>query len=97
MNVNPHDEKTIVTARELRWTLANIKDRDSRITIKLKLSKEGWQPRFHKIIHVSDSNVVLVDEKNNQLKFIDLKEIVQFVVNNIVQKKTTHDLFEVRA
>jgi hypothetical protein len=81
----------------VRWLLVEIKDIDSEVGIKFRLKGHGWQSIFHKIIHISDTNVVIVDEKNNQLKFITLDDVTHFSINKAFQKMRPNFHYEIRS
>ena len=74
------------TIKQMRWTLADLKDIQPETGIRLRIKGQGWQSVFHKLIHVLDSHVVFLDEKNNHLRFITLVEAVQFSINQAFQK-----------
>ena len=74
------------TIKQMRWTLADLKNIQPETGIRLRIKGQGWQSVFHKLIHVSDSHVVVLDEKNNHLRFIAFVEVVQFTINKAFQK-----------
>jgi uncharacterized protein YjiK len=90
-------EKDLFSVKQMRWLLVEIKDIDPEVGIKLRLKSHGWQSIFYKIIHISDTNVVVVDEKNNQLKFITLDDITQFSINKAFQKMRPNIHYAIRA
>jgi hypothetical protein len=88
-------ENSLFSIKKLRWFLADMKDNDPDIKIKLRLKRDGWQSRFYTISHVSDSSVVILDDNHNQLKFIGFSDILQFTINKNFKNMQAHRHFDI--
>ena len=86
INQTTTPEYSSYTVKQMRWTLADLKDIQPETGIRFRIKGQGWQSVFYKLIHVSDNNLVVLDEKNNHLRFIAHVEVVQFAINRAFQK-----------
>ncbi|HEY0744781.1 MAG TPA: hypothetical protein VGD40_25115 [Chryseosolibacter sp.] len=92
-NSNSSENHKLLSRKKTRWLLSAAKDDNS--TLKLKLAGTGWQSGYHKIIHVSETSIVIIDEKANLLKFISLADITEFSLNQTLLKKVFQQHYEV--
>ena len=88
-------DKNTFSVKGLRWLLTDIKDNSPKTKIKFKLKIDGWQKHFYLISHVSESNVIILDDKRNELKFVFLDDVVQFSVHNHFGDIKAHNHYEI--
>jgi hypothetical protein len=88
-------ERLVLSPRQMRWLLVDMKDEHPDLGVKFKIIDHGWQSTFYRMIHVSETHVVLMDEKSNQLKMVSLTEILQFSINRAFKKMAAHSYFQV--
>ncbi len=88
-------DKNYFSIKGLRWLLIDIKDNSPKTKIKFKLKTGGWQKHFYLISHVSESNVVILDDKKNELKFILLDDVIQFSVHNHFGELKANNHYEI--
>jgi hypothetical protein len=81
----------IVPALELRRLLFELRDFRPDIGIRFRVMGEMWHTNHHKILKITEKGVVLNDERNNKLVFIqDLNNVMQFEIDNPYQIYQPH-------
>lgn len=62
---------------ELRRLLYELKDQRPDICVRFRLLGEMWQPSFSRVFKLTESGVILINEKD-VIEVKDLREIIQF-------------------
>lgn len=80
-----------VPVLQLKRLLYELKDLRPDICVRFRLIGEMWQVSFHRIISLTEKGVVLNNEKDNKLIFIqDLSNVMQFEIDHSFREFEPH-------
>ena len=65
----------------LQQTLLDIKENGQNVSARFRLIGELWQEKFVRIVAVTEDRVLVVDEHDNKMVSLKLKDIMQFEVD----------------
>lgn len=76
------DKNFTISVLELRRLLTQIKDRRPDICLRFRRVGEMWQTDMMRVVTVTDSRIMLNDEKNNKLISLAFSNIMQFELDD---------------
>lgn len=77
---------------ELRRFLYELKDQRPDVCVRFRIIGEMWQSHFFKVVKLTESGAVLMNETTNQAMVIkDLREVVQFEIDSPYQNYQPHN------
>ena len=90
-------ETAEINVLELKRLLIELRDKRPDICIRFRLIGQMWLLHFMRIIHITDTGVVLKEDVSNRLMTVhDLRNVIQFEIDHRFQNYRPHYHFDVR-
>jgi c-di-GMP-related signal transduction protein len=75
------DNQDTITTIELKRLIVELLDHSPNTRIRFRAIGNMWEKNYLQIVHTTTDNAVIVqDKKSAQMKFVPLKQIVEFEI-----------------
>lgn len=88
--------RNLISVLELKRLLVSLREHRPDICMRFRMMGQMWSANFMRVIHVTESGVLLNDETDGKLYNItDLTQIMQFELDHTFQAFSAHFHYEV--
>lgn len=84
-----------ISLLELRKLLVALKEHRNDICVRFRVLGQMWYPNFSRVITLTEERVMVNDERLNRLISLDLRNIMQFEIEDRFQDFNGHQHYDV--